>query len=74
MNQHAFLTVDQSAYLHNHSTQTLLHQINDNWLQNIDDGLITGVCFYDIAKCFDSLSHDVLLFKLQKYGIKCNEL
>ena len=33
-----------------------------------------AVCFYDVAKCFDSLSHDVLLFKLQKYGIKESEL
>ena len=74
MNQHAFLSVHQSAYLCNHSTQTLLHQIHDNWLQNMDDGLITAVCFYDVAKCFDSLSHDVLLFKLQKYGIKESEL
>ena len=43
MNQHAFLSVHQSAYLCNHCTQTLLHQIHDNWLQNMDDGLITAV-------------------------------
>ena len=35
MNQHAFLSVHQPAYLCNHSTQTLLHQIHDNWLQNM---------------------------------------
>ena len=64
-----FLSVDQSAYLKNHSTQTLIHKITDTWLENIDDGLITGVCYFDVAKCFDSISHDVLLFKLNMYGI-----
>ena len=59
MNQHAFLSLHQSTNLCNHSTQKLLHQIHDNWLQNMDDGLITAVCFYGLAKCFDSLSHDV---------------
>ena len=74
MNKHEFISVHQSAYLHNHSTQTLLHHVCDSWLQNIDDGLITGVCFFDVAKCFDSISHEVLLFKLEKYGITSTEL
>ena len=46
MNKHDFISVHQSAY---HSTQTLLHHVCDSWLQNIDDGLITGVCFFDVA-------------------------
>ena len=45
----------------------------DTWLENIDDGCITGVCYFDVAKCFDSLSHEVLLFKIRKYGIRENE-
>ena len=26
--------------------------------------------FFDVAKCYDSISHEVLLFKLEKYGIR----
>ena len=32
-----------------------------------------GKCYFDVAKCFDSISHDVLLFKLEKYGIRGSE-
>ena len=46
----------------------------DNWLNNIEDGLITCVCLFDITKCFDSICHSVLLFKLEKYGIRQSEL
>ena len=58
----------------NCSTVTTLHRVVDNWLCNIDDGLITVVCYFDITKCFDSINHDILLFKCDKYGIRENEL
>ena len=69
LDKHNFLTPHQSAYLKFHSTQTSLFNVTDNWYQNIEDGLITGVCFFDISKCFDAICHDTLLFKLKKYGI-----
>ena len=31
--------------------------------------LFLGYVFY-VAKCYDSISHEVLLFKLEKYGIR----
>ena len=71
---HDLITTDQSAFLKYHSTQTSLHKIVDDWLQNIDDKLITGICSLDIAKCFDSLDHNILLEKLEWYGISGNEL
>ena len=29
--------------------------------------------FFDVTKCYDSISHDILLFKLKKYGIRGTE-
>ena len=69
LEKHAFITVDQSAYLKNHSTQTVLHKVTNDWLSAIDEGLINGVCFFDLAKCFNTIDPDILLFKLAKYGI-----
>ena len=46
LEQHDFITVDQSAYLKCHSTLSVLHKVTDNWLQAIDDNLINGVCFF----------------------------
>ena len=42
-------------------------------IRSLIPGWKTGVCYFDVAKCFDSLSHEVLLFKIRKYGIRENE-
>mgnify|MGYP000235322899 CR=1 FL=1 len=68
--RHNFISTDQSAFIRNHSTQTSLHKVIDDWLHNVNDGLITGVCSLDLHKCFDSINHNTLIKKLQKYGIK----
>ena len=65
-----FISIDQSAYRKHHNTQTSLHRVIDDWLYNIGDNLFTGVCLLDIKKCFDSIDHKRLLFKLDCYGIR----
>ena len=71
---HAFISIDQSAYLKRHSTQTSLHRVIDDWLEQIHDNSLTGACLLDISKCFDSINHEILLKKLEMYGITGNEL
>ena len=66
LNIHDFITPDYSAFLKDHSTVTALHKVTDNWLNNIEEGLITVVCYFDITKCFD----EILLYMLMKYGIR----
>ena len=70
LEEHSFITPDQSAYLKGHSTQTSLHRVIDDWLDNINEDQITGVCLLDISKCFDTINHSILLQKLSMYGIK----
>ena len=65
-----FITPDQSAYLKHHSTQTVLHKAVDRWLEGINDGLINGICFIDFTNCFNTIDPGILLFKLEKYGIR----
>jgi len=72
--EHKFINSDQSAYLKGHSTQTCLHKVVDEWLENMNNGLITASCFLDIQKCFDTIDHKLLLQKLQRYGIRSNIL
>ena len=74
LESHSCISMDQSAYLKRHSTQTCLHRVIDDWLEHINDGEITGACLLDIFKCLDSINHILLLKKLEMYGIIGTEL
>ena len=47
----------------------LLH-VSDSWLRAIDIGQYVGAIFLDLAKAFNCVNHDVLLQKLDHYGIR----
>ena len=64
------ITIDQSAYRPMHNTQTALHRVVEAWIDNVCDGLLTGVCLLDIRKCFDTIDHSLLKQKLAHFGVK----
>ena len=68
------ISSDQSAYLKGHSTQTSLHRVVDTILEGLNEGEFTAACVFDISKCFDTINHRNLLFKLDKYGIRGSAL
>ena len=40
------------------------------WLKSMDQGQINGVIFLDLKKAFDTIDYQILLSKLQAYGIR----
>lgn len=73
LTEHELISCSQSAFRKGHSTATASHKLVDDILENMNEGLITGACFFDLSKCFDTIDHSILLQKLHKYGIRTAE-
>ena len=61
---------NQSGFRPQHSTYTAVLNLTEDVLQNIDEGLVTGMIMLDLKKAFDSIVHKILLDKLYFIGIR----
>jgi len=53
------------------STSLAIYDIHENFLQNTEKGLTTCAVFCDLSKAFDTLDHEMFLWKLEHfYGIR----
>ena len=69
LSRNKILTKHQSGFHSLHSTVTALLRATNERYFNIDQGNTNVMVFLDLAKAFDTVSHEILLNKLELYGI-----
>ena len=70
LDNHNILCDKQHGFRRNRSCETQLLSTVHNLAKNLNDGLQTDVMFLDFSKAFDKVDHNLLLHKLEHYGIR----
>ena len=64
----------QSGSRKYHSTETALLSVTDDLLKAMDEKKISILVLMDMSKAFDSINHNMLLFKLRSLGVSPSAL
>ncbi|MEO2220738.1 MAG: reverse transcriptase family protein, partial [Nitrosopumilus sp.] len=70
LEEHNILYQNQFGFRSNNSTVYALAQITEMIKESIDSGKYGCGIFIDLKKAFDTVNHDILLLKLEHYGIR----
>ena len=60
------LPASQSAYCQFHSTESAVLKVYNDLLLAADIGLFSALCLLDLTAAFDTVDHDLLLFRLDR--------
>ena len=63
-----------SAYRSRYSTQHVLLRLIEQWRACLDQNKVVGGILMDLSKAFDCLPHDLLIAKLEAYGVEKSSL
>ena len=74
LEEHNILYQNQFGFRKNNSTVYALAQITEMIKESIDGGKFGCGIFIDLRKAFDTVNHEILLNKLEHYGIRENIL
>ena len=70
INKQRILSKHQFGFRKNHSTDHAIIELSDNITKAMDEDKYTIGIFLDLSKAFDTVNHQILLNKLEHYGIR----
>ena len=73
-NENQLFYTSQYGFRHGHSTELACLELVQNIINNMDTNKLPINVYLDLSKAFDSLNHDILLYKLSYYGFRGKSL
>ncbi|BHF74856.1 hypothetical protein SprV_0501794400 [Sparganum proliferum] len=70
LEQHHLLSNAQHGFRRGRSCLTNLLYCLEQWTRSIDEGNVVHVAYIDFKKAFDSVPHQLLLYKLSRIGVR----
>ena len=74
LNENNLLGEEQFGFRKYHSTEYAAISLVDHISKEMEHGKTPGALYIDLSKAFDTLSFDIILYKLNYYGIADTEL
>lgn len=68
--QERLLTNFQAGFRRKHSCESALQTVISRWKSALSEGRVVGVVFIDFRRAFETINRELLILKLQKYGIE----
>ena len=68
MEMHDLLPNNQHGFREKRSTMTALSAMQQNWAENTEENMKTGILFWDLSAAYDTLDIELLCDKLKLYG------
>lgn len=72
--ENKILIKEQAGFRSNHSCETSINKVISGWKSDIDDSKVIVCVFLDFKRAFETIDRDILLKKLEIYGISQNSL
>jgi len=69
LTHYKILAKEQYGFRNNYSTDKAIYHLTNNILKALDNNQLVGGIFCDLSKAFDYVNYDILLEKLEFYGV-----